>query len=209
MIQLLALNFKPMKALAEIHRQFPEHREEGEAPLRRAAIQYAQHTRKEEIAELRAKLNETVADRFWIATKQGRMQALQNMFEDANRWIPKRILRRGEGADANDMVVYEKDIGTLAKIVAQARDEMGEDGLSRQAQSLEDIVRLAEQERNLEVTEEIDVTPEGGAVPASTDEHLLDVPNIYPSAGNDDERGFLAGDTDIPEIVPPDRQDDD
>ena len=200
---MFAENFGQTRVLREIHKKYPEHRPDGDSPVTLDAVRHLKSTRKAEVKELRVKLNERAGDELWIANRFSRLKQLQNLFEDANRWVPKRLLRgdpEEDGGPRRSIVVYEKDTGTMIKAVIQAREELGEDADSRQAQSLEDMVRLAEAERGLAKTEEIDVTP-ADAVPKATDVELVEGPRHYPSKGDDIERGLLDGDTELGDYV--------
>lgn len=199
-VRMLAENFPPTRILGEIHKKFPEHRPNGDSPVSLSAVKSIKKKRSSEVDELRQELNERAGKELWIANRFQRLKQMQNIYEDANRWVPKRAITVVEDGARRSVLVYEKETGMMLKTLAQAREELGEDSGSRQAQSLEDLVKLAEQERGLQLTEEIDVTPVD-AVPKATDVELIDPPDFYPSAGDDPERGILDGEHQLDDYV--------
>jgi len=195
---------------------FPEHRKGGELQLLWTAFQNIQKTRSDEILALRQKLNDSINDDHWIANKRNRVRALQEMFEDLNRWVPDKVLhvrgqKKADGEDAGKLldsaeapgecerlpgsavVVYKKDVRGMMEVLKQVREELGEDATGKAAQSLADLVKMAETDRGLDPTV-IDVEAVGGdTAPMTEDALLIDSPSPYPSAGADDEMGFLDG----------------
>lgn len=175
--------------------------------------------RKPEITALRERLSASFDD-MWIARKRQRLEALEQIFEDANRWSPKRAIelaltnqqRQLMNADPSSLtekekalreklleaprsvLVYEKDTGTMMQALKAAQSELGEDSGSKAAQSLEDLVRLAEGARGL--TQTVDATVElDDSVPTLLEAEIAETPMLYPSAGDDSKHGLLDGST--------------
>jgi hypothetical protein len=199
-VRMLAENWRRGKVLEEIHRRFPEHRLDGEQPVTVDAVKNVIKRRQAEIQQLREELNAEVGD-MWIANRRSQLAALQRIFEDQNRYTPKRILEGTltkiealAGKSPKRIVVYEKDTGGMLATLRLAREVTGADAGTRVANTLEDLVKRAEKERGLEISEPIDVTPEG-AVPMLQDAKLIDVPDVYPSRGDDQRLGLLDGST--------------
>lgn len=192
-IRMMAENFQRAEILREIHTRFPKrHGPEGDLPCTAEVLRNLSRSRQDEINDLRKKLNESLSD-LWIANKRTRITALQRIFSDANRWVPKRLIESQKpGSPTRSIVVYEKDTKTMLKALEQARAEIGGTPEERTAQSLEDLVRLAEENRGLERTvpakDRLD-----DAVPVIEDAQLLEAPDNYPSRGSDEKRGFVDG----------------
>ncbi len=210
-IRMLADGFKNPKIRDTVAVAFP-----NEPTPSTERIRNVKTKRQPEIAALRKKLNEGFDD-IWLANKRQRLEALNLIFQDANRWTPKRAIEmkstpeqeEARRLDSNaemtprqkelreaprSVLVYEKDTGTMITVLREARTELGEDSGSRQADSLEDLVRLAEQSRDLSKTVEAEVVVDG-AVPTLVEAEFADTPTLYPSAGSDEEMGLLDGST--------------
>lgn len=199
-VRMLAENWRRGRVLEEIHRRFPEHRLDGAQPVTIEAVKNVIKKRQAEIRELREALNKEVDD-MWIANRRSQLGALQEIFEDQNRWVPDKILEAPrtkaevlEGKKPRQIVVYKKDTGGMINTLRLAREITGTDAGTRVADSLEALVQRTEKERGLEHTEVIDVTPEG-AVPVIADAKLLEPPPVYPSKGEDPRLGLLDGST--------------
>ncbi len=191
-LRMLAENYKVPRIVREIEARFPEeHGKEGVSPVTYRMVRRLKETRGDEIAEVRRRVRDHVED-LWITQKRSRIQQAQLMFEDANRWVPKRLLEPRGGVGA-PVVVYEKDHGTMMKALQFVREELGEDPGSRQADSLEALVRAAETARGLEVTAEDAEFTKEDAVPSIDDAVLVEIEPNYPSAGADPSMGFLDG----------------
>jgi len=188
-LRMLAEGIRMNRIVREIHARFPaEHGSESARPVTFGMVRHVKYSRRAEVAALRQKLLGKVDD-LWIASKRHRLEVLQTIIEDANRWVPTRLL---EAAGAPTKVVYTKNFDPMIKALRQAREELGEDPASRNAESLEALVRRMEDERGLEKTVNADYVV-ADAVPMIEDALLVELEPCYPSAGADAERGFLDG----------------
>lgn len=201
-LRMLADNHKVMPVVREIQKRFPEeHGPESTSPVSYHVIRGVWERRQDEIKALRKKLNDEL-DHLWITQKRQRLEALQEMFADANRWVPDKIIEprspgvtsvpTPSGGSVPSLVVYKKDTNTMLSVLKQAREEMGEDPESKKADSLSDLVRAAEEARGLQKTADLGHQEEED-VPYIEDARVVDVDPTYPSAGDDEERGFVDG----------------
>ena len=204
-IRMFADNWWPRRVLQEVHARFAEHRPDGERPVLIETIKGLKKSRQEEIRALRGYLNSQLDD-LWIANKRARLEAAQNIFMDANRWVPKRVLEiieKSEGSDGTlvtrSMVVYEKETRVMLDALRYSREELGVDPGSRVAQSLEDLVREAERSRGLQVTEGAPAL-ESGTVPILEDARLIESPTPYHTKGALPSKNILGG-AELPELT--------
>jgi len=200
-LRMLADNYRKPQIMRAIHERFPEHRPDGERPVTKQVIWSLARTRRDEVRGLREKLNQELDD-LWIANKRQRLVALQEMFEDCNRWTPKKVIevpappKDGEEVRARVLIVYEKDVPAMLGVLKQAREELGVTAEDRAAKSLQDLVQMAEEQRGLKRTTTIDAHPVD-AVEYIEDAQVLELPPAARTKGADAVRGFLAGDADV------------
>ena len=206
-IRMLADNYKLTQVLRIVHEKFPVHRPDGDIPVTYRMIWYVAHERVEEVEQLRSELNQNLSD-LWITNLRQRLTALQDIYQDANRWVPKRIIEppRGPGRMSKDeiekraregvpgaILVYEKDTTTMLNSLKQAREELGVTAADKAAGSLSDLVQLMEEQRGLERTGPVDEHP-ANAVTYIEKARMLELPAPNRSKGPDDQLQFLDGD---------------
>lgn len=206
-IRMLADNYKYTQIVRAIHERFPDHRPDGETPITYRMVWHLSHQREDEVQQMREELNKNLTD-LWIANKRQRLVALQDIYTDANRWVPKRVIEppRGPGRRSKEemeekfkrgvpkaLVVFEKDTPTMLAALKQAREELGVTAADRIADSITDLVRQAEEQRGLEITAEASDRPKD-AVDYLQEARLIELPSPSRSKGADAKRGFLDGD---------------
>jgi hypothetical protein len=196
-IRMLAENYRRPLILRAIHERFPEHRSGEPAEVNNRILMGIAQTRKDEIEELRERLNAELDD-LWIANKRQRLVALQEMFEDCNRWVPKKVIEPPWKPGQDDekrpaaIVVYEKDVPGMLGVLKQAREELGVTAADRAAESIADLVRIAEEQRGLERTTTIDAHPVD-AVEYIEEAMVVELAPPVRTKGQDAARGFLDG----------------
>lgn len=217
-VRMLASNYKPKRIVDFVHERYPEHRPDGSEPVDDTMVKSIRRRRQPEIRELRERLNQEVDD-LWIANKRTRLEALQHLFEDANRWTPTKVIEYRERVEEPDqernpqvgdpvpggpgrgdrryevrnLIVYEKPVDTLARLLKQAKEELGEDPGSRMANSLEELIKRAEEERGLEKTGDVGGTPPDGSVDYIEDAMVVEIPEEARSRGDALHRNQLDG----------------
>lgn len=192
-LRMLAENFKMKRVVRELNQLFPNDPEVTYHTVRRI-----KETRQDEIKALRQKLNDNLDD-LWIADKRQRLVALQMMFEDANRWTPKTVLAK---PGAPPVVVYDKNLGVMKDILKQARDELGGTPADRAADSLEALIKMAEESRGLQRTTGLEGLSDPGNTPALEGAQMIEIEAEYRTAGADEARGQLAGGAPVSDNTP-------
>jgi len=196
-IRMTADNYRRVQILKAIHKNFPDHRPGEEREVTAQMLWHLATTRRDEIDALREELNRDLKD-LWIANKRQRLVSLQEMFEDCNRWVPKKIIEppwkpSKDGEDKpKPLVVFEKNVAGMLGVLKQAREELGETAADKTAQSLQDLVRFAEEQRGLERTKTIDAHPTD-AVEYLEEAKVAEIEPPSRSKGADKRRGFLDG----------------
>lgn len=198
-IRMMAENYKRIQIMRVIHDRFPQHRPGEELEVSYQMLYQLSRSRREEVMELREELNRELTD-MWMANKRQRIQALQDIYEDCNRWVPRRIIEAPKKSgvpgvpveDAKPVLVYEKNVRGMLDALKQAREEMGDTPEGKIAQSFADLVRQAEEQRGLEKTADVTVHPVD-AVDYIEDAVVLEIEGPSRSKGADTKRGFLDG----------------
>ncbi len=191
-IRMLAENIK----MARIQRAAQTAHPDDEIPY--SMINRIKRNRQPEIKELRKRLNAELDD-LWIAQKRQRIIGLQQIYEDCNRWVPEKILVVGKASDDDDdggpssVVSYRKNVDGMLKALKQVRDELGESAGEKQASALEMLVKMAERERGLQQTIDVEAVPDFDTVPELRDAQLLEIEGEVRTKGADKAKGFLDG----------------
>lgn len=190
-IRMLAENVLMPRIVQEVQARFPEeHGSDSDAVCTFGVVRRVKEHRQPEVRALQQKLRDHTDD-LWIVSKREQLKSLQAIYEDANRWVPTRLLEaRGGGSPR---VVFTKDTDSMLKALKHAREIVGFDPTSRIAESLEDLVRRTEGERGLEQTVEAKFQVEH-SLPVLDDALLIDIPHEQHTSGEDKRRGFLSGD---------------
>lgn len=185
-LRLLAENLSLRRTQGEVQDAHPDE-EITFGMIRRIHV-----TRKDEVRALRRKLNEALDD-LWIANRRQRLIGLQQIYEDANRWVPDHLLTsNAPGVPA--VVVYKKNVDAMLKALKQAREEVGGTPQEKQADALERLAALAERERGLERTIDVNEVPDFDTVPELRDAELIEYPGVVRTKGASKMKGFLSGD---------------
>ncbi len=167
-----------------------------DSPVTYNQIRNLKRNRQPEIKELRKRLNEELDD-LWIAQKRQRIIGLQQIYEDCNRWVPEKILLVGKDSDddggPSSVISYRKNVDGMLKALKQVRDELGESAGEKQASALETLVKLAERERGLQQTIDVETVPDFDTVPELRDAQLLEIEGEVRTKGADEAKGFLDG----------------
>ncbi len=189
-IRMLAENIK----MARIQRAAQAEHPDDDIPY--LMINRIKRNRQPEIKELRKRLNEELDD-LWIAQKRQRIIGLQQIYEDCNRWVPDKILLLDGSTDddggPSGVVSYRKNVDGMLKALKQVRDELGESAGEKQASALETLVKLAERERGLQQTIDVETVPDFDTVPELRDAQLLEIEGEVRTKGADEAKGFLDG----------------
>lgn len=191
-IRMFADNFLAPQVGREIEKRFGE-------KIKASTVRRIKETRRTEIEALRTRLNTELErdDALWIVTKRQRLLALQKIFEDCNQWVPSKLLQPGPvqaGQGVPTAIVYSKNTRGMLDALKAARDELGVSPEASAAQSLSDMVRIAEEQRGLERTVGSDEPQPDDALPIVLDAELIESPEMYASAGGDETMGILPGD---------------